>query len=283
MALIITDQSGNQYSLSVDSTDGSLVTTPVTNVTPSTGDNSIFVTALDLITRALRLINVVASGELPTSDEANDSLAAFREMIDSWNADRLGVFSINAQDFSLTLGQQAFTMGPGGNFDTNRPAKIEGMSSILLYSPSNPVEIPMEMYTWQDWQQKVPVKNVDGNFPLVCYDDGGMPLRTLNFWPIPQQQPVNVRIYAWQPLIWPATLQTLLNFPVGYARAFRFNLAVELAAEFSVPIPQQVAAIAVGSLATVKNMNAPDLELVSDLLATPAGYNYKADLFGIPY
>lgn len=283
MALILTDQSGNQYSLSVNQTDGSLVTTPVTNVTPSTGDNSIFVSVLNLITGALRLLNVTAASELPTSDESNDALSAFQQMVDSWNADRACVFSIASADYSLTLSQQSFTMGPGGNFDTNRPAKIVGMSAIQLLSPANPVEIPIEMYSWNDWQMKIPVKNVPGSFPQVCYDDGGMPLRTLNFWPIPTFQQNNVRIYSWQPLVWPATLQTLLNFPPGYALAFRYNLAIQLAAEFGAQIPPAVAKIATDSLATVKTMNAPDLELVSDLLPMPGGYNWKADLFGIPY
>lgn len=281
MALILTDQSGNQYSLSVNSADGSLVTTPVSNVAPSTSDNSIFTSTLSLITSALRLIGVTAGGELPTSDEANDALAAFQQMVDSWNAERLTIFSVGANDYSLTLNKQAFTLGPGGDFDTDRPPKIVGMSAILLQSPVNPVEVPIEIYDWNDWQQKVPVKNVLGNFPLVCYDDGGMPLRTLNFWPIPSYQQNNVRIYSWQPLIWPATLQTLLNFPPGYARAFRFNLALELAAEFGAQVPPTVAQIAASSLAIVKTMNAPELELVSDLLATPAGYNYRADLFGM--
>jgi hypothetical protein len=280
VALIITDQNGNEYALSVNSADGSLQTAPVSE-TPSTADNSIFRTPLDVITRALRLISVVADGELPTTNEANDALEAFQDMVDAWNADSLIIFSVGSADFPLTLGQQSFTMGPGGNFNVTRPSKIVGMSTILLLNPTNPVEIPISMYTWDEWQNSVPVKNVQGSFPQVCYDDGGMPLRTLNFWPIPTLQQNNVRIYSWQPLIWPATLQTLLNFPPGYARAFRYNLAVELAGEFGAQIPPQVAQIATNTLAQIKTMNAPDLRLVSDLMPTPGGYNWRADLFGI--
>ncbi len=281
MALIISDQLGNQYSLSRDDADGSLQTTPVSNVSASTNDNSVYRTALDVITRALRLVNVVADAELPTSDEANDALESFQEMVDSWNADRLTVYSIKSADFPLTLNQQSFTMGPGGNFDTDRPPKIVGMSVILLTAPANPVEIPIDMYSWSDWQTKIPVKAVNGTFPQVCYDDQGMPLRTLNFWPIPSANLNNVRIYSWAPLVWPATLQTILNFPPSYARAFRYNLAIELAGEFGAQIPQSVAKIATDSLAALKTMNAPDLELVSDLLPMPGGYNYRADQFGI--
>lgn len=283
MALIITDQSGNQYALSVDAASGSLLTTPVSNVAPSASDNSIYVTALSLITAALRMLNVVASAELPTNDEANDAMMAFQWMIDSWNADSLSVFTIGSDDYSLTLGQQSFTLGPGGNFDTTRPSKIVGMSAILLNNPINPVEVPMDMYTWDQWQNQVPVKNVQGSFPQICYDDGGMPLRTLNFWPIPTLQANNVRIYSWQSLIWPATLQTLLNFPPGYARAFVYNLAVELAPQYGAQIPPAVAKIATDSLAMIKTANAPDLHLTSDLCTVPGAYQWKADMFGIPY
>jgi hypothetical protein len=283
MALILTDQSGNQYALSVDSADGSLLTTPVSNVTPSTSDNSIFDTTLTMITDAMRLLNITASGELPTSDESSDALRAFQRMVDSWNADSLSIFTTSASDYPLTLGKQAYTLGPGGDFDTTRPPQIIGMSAILLTNPSNPVEVPLDMYTIGEWQTKVPVKNVSGSFPQVCYDDGGMPLRTLSFWPIPTLQQNNVRIYTWQALVWPATLQTVLNFPPGYSRAFLYNLAIEIAPQFGAQIPPAVGKIAVESLAMIKTMNAPDLLLVSDLQPSPGGYNYRADMFGIPY
>ena len=283
MALIITDQSGNQYSLSVDSTTGAMLTAPVSNVAPSTNDNSIYVTALSLITAALRLLNVVASGELPTNDEANDALMAFQMLIDSWNADSLSIFTIAISDYPLILNKQAYTLGPGGDFDTSRPAKIVAMSAVLLYNPSNPVEQPIEMYNTQQWQTQIPVKNVPGTFPLVCYDDGGAPLRTLSMWPIPSTQPVNFRLYAWQSLVWPATLQTILNFPPGYARAFVYNLAVELAPQFGAQIAPSVMKTAIDSLAMVRTLNAPDMQLISDLAASPGGYSYKADLFGLPY
>ncbi len=283
MALILTDQSGNQYSLSVDAASGSLLTTPVSNLTPTTADNSIFFTALSLITASMRLLNIVESGELPSTDEANDALTAFQWMVDSWNADSLSIFTMSAADYPLTLGKQTFTLGPGGDFNATRPSQIVGMSSILLNNPTNPVEVPIDMYSMAQWQTQVPVKNVSGTFPLICYDDGGSPLRTLSFWPIPNSQPNNVRIYAWQSLICPATLQTILNFPPGYARAFAYNLALELAPQFGAQIHPAVAKTAVESLATIKTQNAPDLHLISDIQANPAGYQWKADLFGIAY
>ena len=240
-------------------------------------------TALDLISSALRLVNVQAAGETVPIDMANDSLAVLNDMIDSWNTDRLAIFTTRIDDFPFVLGQQSYTLGTGGDFNIPRPARIDAMSSILLYNPANPVEEPITMYSVEQWQTQVPVKAVPGNFPLICYDDGGFPLRTLNFWPIPQNQPVSCRIYSWQALDEPPALATVISVPPGYKEAFRYNLAVRLAAEFAASVPAAVAQIASESLARVKTINSPDLLLSSDILPSPVGYNYRADLFGMGF
>lgn len=282
MALIATDSIGNQYSLVVNPADLSMSLTPVHNVTPSAADGTITQKASALIASSLRLIKVLASGEPVPIEEANDALMVLNQMLDSWNADRLAIYTTRTDDFALIAGKQEYTLGNGGDFNTARPAQIDAMSAILLNNPLNPIEVPIEMYTWNDWQNKA-AKVVPGSFPLICYDDGGFPLRTLNMWPIPQGQPVNVRVYSWQGLGMPANLQANMSFPPGYAEAFRYNLAVRLSAEFDAELPPSVAAIAMDSLARIKTMNAPSLELRSDLCPMPGGYSYKADFFGLPY
>ena len=241
-------------------------------------------TALDLISSSLRLINVLASGEVCPIAMANDALQVFNDMIDSWNTMRLAIFTTRSDDFPLVLNQQTYTLGTGGDFNIPRPPAIDGMSSILLYDPSNPVEVPIVMYTVDQWQNQVPVKNVSGSFPLICYDDGGFPLRTLSMWPIQSTGVVNnVRIYSWQPLAQPAALSTAISVPPGYRQAFRFSLAVLLGAEFTATVPAPVAAIAGSSLALIKSLNIPLLNISSDLLPEPTGYNYRADLFGLGF
>lgn len=41
-------------------------------------------TAIDIITRSLRLINAIEAGEAPTSEDAVDALAALNEMVNGW-------------------------------------------------------------------------------------------------------------------------------------------------------------------------------------------------------
>ena len=57
---------------------------------------------------------------------------ALNQMIDAWNADRLAIFTVSSNDFPFILGQQSYTLGSGGDFDMIRPARITGISAILL-------------------------------------------------------------------------------------------------------------------------------------------------------
>ena len=283
-SVIAQDQFGNPFSISIDSTDNdSLIVLPAPGLTPTLGDNSIGIKVLAMIASALRLINVLASGEMPSNDEQNDALVVLNQMIDGWNADRLAIYTTSATDFNLVANKQSYTYGTGGDFNTNRPARIDGASAILLDNPSNPIEVPICSFTVDEWQTKIPVKATMSTFPQVYYDDGNFPLRTISLWPIPSTSQNNFRIYSWQALGLQANLLSTMAFPPGYSEAFRFNLAVLLAPEFGAPISPIVTAKAIDSLARLKAMNAPELLLRSDLTASDAGYNYKADMFGIPY
>jgi hypothetical protein len=282
MSFIVNDTLGNPYALVVDPGGASYTLTAVIDQSPSQNDNSISITALALISSALRLIGVVASGEAVDTSAASDSLMVLNQMIDGWNADRLAIFGTTYADYALIPGQQAYTIGPGGDFNTNRPASIDSMSVILLDNPSNPIEIPLSSFTVEQWQTELTVKAVNSTFPQIYYDDGGFPLRTINLWPLPNIAN-RLRIYSWQPLGLSTRLTTVLSFPPGYAEAFRYNLAVRLGAEFAAPVSPTVQQIAVQSLGRIKSMNAPELLLRSDLANGYGNWNARAELFGLPY
>ena len=79
-----------------------------------------------------------------------------------------------------------------------------------------------------------------------------------------------------RPLTNPAALDTVLAFPPGYLRAFRYNLACELAAEFGVEPSPQVQRIAMYSKRNLKRINNPD-----DLMAMPAALMVNRPRFNI--
>lgn len=117
----------------------------------------------------------------------------------------------------------------------------------------SPIDIPIEKLN-MDQYNAIAVKNTASVFPLKFYDDGNYPLRTLTFWPIPTQ--INgCRLWLWQPLVDPETIDDEVNFPKGYERALRYALAVEIAAEFGKEVPDVVKRIANNSKALIKRLN----------------------------
>jgi hypothetical protein len=240
-------------------------------------------TALDFIKAALRKINVLASGETPTGTEQADALGILNRMLDSWNADRLTVYNTQIQDFPLVANQQVYTLGPNGNFNVARPAKITGASVVLLSNPLQPLERPLVIYNNdQEWQE-VTLKLIKTTFPEAVYDDDGFPLRSLSFWPIPQEADT-FRMYSWQPMTAAASLTTVLTNPPGYAEAIEYNLAVRLASEFGGSVTPLIAASAVQSLANIKAANVqPVLLACGDEYVGDMGRGqFRAENFNIP-
>jgi hypothetical protein len=248
-------------------------------------------TVVQVISSALRLIGVLASGETADAEIAQDSLFVFQNMVDSWQAERLMVYTVPRFVFNLTSGQQVYTYGasdptnglPAPDFNADRPASIERMGIINLNNSNQPLELPLQYITTAQWQE-IPVKNIQSALPQYCWDDNAFPYRNLSLWPIPNT-PLQIAIYPWAALKTPSTLTTTLAFPPGYAKAFRYNLAVDLAAEFPV-IPQQVlgpiAAIAEVSKKIVKAMNTPIIDLRVDPAITAGSenglYNWISDM-----
>lgn len=238
--------------------------------------------ALDLISSSMRLIGALGSGEPPSSAEASDALMVLNQMLDSWTADRLTVFTITIAEFPLIVNQQVYTYGVGGDFNAARPSRIDRISIISLTNPSQPLELPLDLYTDWDWQQ-VPVKNIQTTLPQAVYDDGAYPLRNLSYWPIPTAA-VNTRIYGWTALTSYATLTTDNNYPPGYIEALRYNLAMRLIAEmpgeYNPIMVSTTLQLANESLARIKSMNIPLVEAFCDaaLTARNVRYNYFSDM-----
>ena len=82
-------------------------------------------TAGDQINRALRLLGVLAEGETASAATANDALVALNQMIDSWNTERLSVFSTQDQVFNWPVGEIRQSLGPTGDFVGNRPILLD--------------------------------------------------------------------------------------------------------------------------------------------------------------
>ena len=231
-------------------------------------------TAGDQINGALRLIGMLAEGETPSAATSQDALSALNQMIDSWNTERLSVFSTQDQVFSWAPGLISRTLGPTGDFVGNRPILLD--DSTYFRDPANGISFGIKIINQQQYDG-IAVKTVTSTYPQVIWINMSYPDIEMYVYPVP------TKVLEWhfvsvEELTQPATLATSLAFPPGYLRAFRFNLACEIAAEFGVEPSRQVQRIAMSSKRNIKRINNPDdiMSLPYSLVGTRQRFNIFA-------
>ena len=231
-------------------------------------------TAGDQINGALRLIGQLAEGETPSAATSQDALTAMNQMIDSWSTERLAVFSTQDQVFSWPPGAISRTLGPTGNFVGNRPILLD--DSTYFRDPANNISFGIKIINQQQYDG-IAVKTVTSTYPQVIWINMDYPNIDMYIYPVP------TKVLEWHfisvtELDQPATLATVLSFPPGYLRAFRYCLACEIAAEFGVEPSPQVSRIAMTSKRNLKRINNPDdiMSLPYSIVGTRQRYNIFA-------
>jgi hypothetical protein len=216
----------------------------------------------DQINGAMRLIGMLAEGETPSAAASQDALSAMNQMIDSWNTERLSVFSTQDQVFTWPASTLSRTLGPTGNFVGNRPVLLE--DSTYFRDAATNVSYGIKIINQQQYNG-IAVKTVTSTYPQVMWVNMTYPDIEMYVYPVPLR-PLEWHFVSIQELTQPAVLATTLSFPPGYLRAFKYNLACEIAAEFGVEPSPQVQRIAMTSKRNLKRINNPD-----DVMAMPYG------------
>lgn len=214
----------------------------------------------DIINGSLRLIGQLAEGEVPSAETAQDALAAMNQMIESWNTERLAVYATNTQTFTWPANFASRTIGPTGDFVGIRPIQVD--DATYFRDSASGLSFGIKLIN-QDQYNGIALKTVRSTYPQVLWVNDSFPDVTLTIYPIPTKE-LEWNIVSVEQLSQPASLSTNLTFPPGYLRAFRYNLACELAPEFGVEPPPQVARIAMTSKRNLKRVNNPN-----DVMAVP--------------
>ena len=231
-------------------------------------------TAGDQINGALRLLGVLAEGETPSAAMSQDALAAMNQMLDSWNTERLSVFNTQDQMFLWPADTLTRTLGPTGDFVGNRPVLLD--DSTYFRDPGTNVSFGVKFINQQQYDG-IAVKTVSSTYPQVMWINMEYPNITMTVYPKPSRQ-LEWHFISVNELAQPATLATELTFPPGYLRAFRYNLAMEIAPEFGVDPSPQVVRIAMTSKRNIKRINNPDdvMSMPYSIVATRQRFNVYA-------
>ena len=228
----------------------------------------------DIINGSLRLLQVLAEGETPSAATSQDALTALNQMIDSWNTERLAVFSTQDQIFTWPPGVISRTLGPSGTFSGIRPIALD--DSTFFRDPASGISYGVKIINQQQYNG-IAVKTVTSSFPQVMWVNMTYPDIEMYVYPVPLRS-IEFHFVSVEELTQPVNLATTLAFPPGYLRCFRYNLACEMAPEFGVEPTPQVQRIAMTSKRNLKRVNNPGdvMALPYSIVGTRQRYNIFA-------
>jgi hypothetical protein len=193
-------------------------------------------TATTIVSAALNLLGLLRAGQTPSTVETAVGIAALNTLIDSWNTERLNIFTVGIASYPLTTATQSYTIGPSGAAITAaRPIKIEGAGMLIPNTGNSglPLRMALKILTKAEWDG-IEEKSSTADYSEGLYDDMNFPTSTLYLWPIPvfSGNGTTLEISAWVALVSFPDLTTDVPLNIGYSRALQYALAIELAPHF---------------------------------------------------
>lgn len=193
------------------------------------------VTAIDLISRAMRLLGVYAVGETISPDEGETGLRALNSLVDSLANTNLLIYLKSTDAIPLTANQVSYSIGPTGtDFVTPRPVEVMQSSNVTYQG----VTYPLAKWYKQDYNS-ISIKTIGGT-PGVLYTEMSYPNITAYLWPIPGVAGMTLNLVSNKTITSFPYLTTPVLLPPGWEKMLAFLLAEDLSAEFQVPVPQEV-------------------------------------------
>jgi hypothetical protein len=192
-------------------------------------------------------------------------------MIDSWNTERLSVYATIDQVKTWLPNLISNTLGPTGTLVGQRPILID--DATYFRDPANNISFGIKLINQQQYNG-IAVKTVTSTYPQVMWVNMTYPDVEVYVYPVPTK-PLEFHFVSVEPITNVPSLSTDITMPPGYLRAFKYNLALEIAAEFGINPNPQVSRIAMTSKRNLKRINNPDdiMALPYSLVATRQRFN----------
>lgn len=197
-------------------------------------------------------LGVLDSGEPLTTQQLADALFKINNRLDNWSTEQSMVAPILLVQGTLSAGNQARTIGAGQQINTARPiAILAAVNKNPLYGVS--LDTPIKVCTAIEWAQ---IADRGNSGPLVKYlfYDRGFATGSVYFSPIPLGGTVELTV--WSPLTQFADATTPITVPPGYQELYQMAIAVIIAGQFSVQVPDSVQRQYDDCIARIRNNNA---------------------------
>ncbi len=189
-------------------------------------------TVQQVVEGALRVLGVLASGEVSSADDTAIGLEVLQDLLAEWSDGGLVVPSVIQEAIPLVVGLVTYTVGENGapSLVTVRPEQIIG---AFVRDASN-YDYDVTIIQEKAYRGLADKASVAGRPDQLWYN-ATAPNGTIKVWPAPSAIE-SLWISSMKPFTEPTALaDDLLNvvqIPRNYHNALKWNLAVQLAPEY---------------------------------------------------
>jgi hypothetical protein len=234
----------------------------------------------DILLATLRVLHVLAPGEVPTAAELADAVQAYAMMMAEWSSSGYTIYSPYSEDFPLVANLQSYRIGAGAvapDFDTVRPS---GVHDNAYVRDDEGVDSPVKLIGPDQWND-IAYKATNGQ-PYWWMYRPDYPYGTIFLYPTPDK-PYDFFFTSEKELVYITDTTTTISLPGYYLNAIKFNLALNIAPEYEKEPSALVQRRAKETMAVVERRNA-DSQLEAARLGVLSGrfysdYDVNSDTF----
>lgn len=188
------------------------------------------------IEAALRTLGVLAIDQTPSATEYTNALVKLNALVGEFRTKGLNVWQRTTYTVSLVDGTSSYTIGSGQTLNTAYPLHI--LQAVRIDSAQG-TRISMEVVA-------------DYNYNLLPANSSGTPIQvnyqprvnqgTVKVWPTPDAYAasnVSVQLTYLRPIEYFNSSSDTADFPEEWVSAIIYGLAVRLAPEYGLPLPDR--------------------------------------------
>lgn len=202
-------------------------------------------------------------GQGISNSESQEGLDIFNMLVDGMKIENLLLIFYIRTVVNAILAQKDYGVGPGQDWDIERPEKIH-TAGFIVQNGENEGELPMQVIlTYEDYAAQV-VKNTRSTIPLILYYRATLPYGTSTLWPVPS---IDSRIAIYTQ----GAFQEMLNVddplvaPKGWKEMLLYQLAIRVHQRYpNKPMDPTVFSMATFYKERVKNQQLTPIYMGSD-------------------
>ena len=197
----------------------------------TSGTSSYQLTRDQILNAAIRKLGVVAEGQTLTAQNLADGQVALNSTIAELRSVGMPLWARGEYTFTPTT--STYTIGTG--YTLNTPAPIKLLQAVVTSSGNTKIDMDIEA---RDDFLILP-SNSSGS-PLKVNYRPGINTGTLSFWPTPQSTNTDTVTLVYQrPYEYFTAATETLDFPEEWYNAIIYKVAVLLAPEWGIPLPDR--------------------------------------------